>query len=95
MSTKQTTPPTSPPKSPAHGQKLKAMDFDSELLPFHVDLSGKVAAVTGGGGILCGHMCRVLAACGAKVRSNPASQLPRCCTAAGTRRSSAAEDLER
>lgn len=67
MSTKQTTPPTSPPKSPAHGQKLKAMDFDSELLPFHVDLSGKVAAVTGGGGILCGHMCRVLAACGAKV----------------------------
>ncbi len=36
-------------------------------LPFHVELDGKVAAVTGGGGILCGRMARALAACGARV----------------------------
>lgn len=36
-------------------------------LPFKVDLSGKVAAVTGGGGILCSEMAKALAACGAKV----------------------------
>jgi NAD(P)-dependent dehydrogenase (short-subunit alcohol dehydrogenase family) len=36
-------------------------------LPFTVDLSGKVAVVTGGGGVLCGEMSRALAACGAKV----------------------------
>ena len=32
-----------------------------------VDLTGKVAVVTGGGGILCGEMSRALAAAGAKV----------------------------
>jgi NAD(P)-dependent dehydrogenase (short-subunit alcohol dehydrogenase family) len=31
------------------------------------DLAGKVAAVTGGGGILCGAMCKALAAQGARV----------------------------
>ncbi len=31
------------------------------------DLTGKVAVVTGGGGVLCGAFCRALAACGAKV----------------------------
>ncbi len=36
-------------------------------LPFHVDLSGKVALVTGGSGVLCSQFCRALAACGAKV----------------------------
>ena len=36
-------------------------------LPFSVDLSGKVAVVTGAGGVLCSDMARVLAACGAKV----------------------------
>jgi NAD(P)-dependent dehydrogenase (short-subunit alcohol dehydrogenase family) len=36
-------------------------------LPFHVDLSGKVALVTGGSGALCSQFCRALAACGAKV----------------------------
>jgi NAD(P)-dependent dehydrogenase (short-subunit alcohol dehydrogenase family) len=36
-------------------------------LPFKVDLSGKVALVTGGGGVLCSTMSRALAACGAKV----------------------------
>ncbi len=36
-------------------------------VPFHVDLNGKVAAVTGGGGILCGVMSKALAECGAKV----------------------------
>ena len=36
-------------------------------LPFEVDLTGKVAVVTGGGGVLCGEMAKALAACGAKV----------------------------
>jgi len=36
-------------------------------LPFHVDLSGMVALVTGGSGVLCSQFCRALAACGAKV----------------------------
>lgn len=36
-------------------------------LPFHVDLSGKVALVTGGSGVLCSQFCRALAACGGKV----------------------------
>src|SRR5210317_353039 len=36
-------------------------------LPFTPDLSGKVAAVTGGGGILCSQMAIALAQCGAKV----------------------------
>ena len=36
-------------------------------LPFKTDLSGKVAVVTGAGGILCGCMAKALAACGAKV----------------------------
>jgi len=31
------------------------------------DLTGKVAVVTGGGGVLCGAFCKALAACGAKV----------------------------
>jgi NAD(P)-dependent dehydrogenase (short-subunit alcohol dehydrogenase family) len=34
---------------------------------FHVDLSGKVAVVTGGGGVLCTQLASTLAACGAKV----------------------------
>jgi NAD(P)-dependent dehydrogenase (short-subunit alcohol dehydrogenase family) len=36
-------------------------------VPFKVDLQGKVAVVTGGGGILCGIMAKALAECGAKV----------------------------
>ncbi|MDD5697636.1 MAG: SDR family oxidoreductase [Victivallaceae bacterium] len=36
-------------------------------VPFKIDLSGKVAVVTGGGGILCGVMAKALAECGAKV----------------------------
>ncbi len=36
-------------------------------LPFNIDLSGKVAAVTGAGGIICGEFARALAECGAKV----------------------------
>ena len=36
-------------------------------VPFQIDLAGKVAAVTGGGGVLCGCMARALAECGAKV----------------------------
>ena len=36
-------------------------------LPLNVDLSGKVAVVTGGGGILCSMMGKALALSGAKV----------------------------
>lgn len=36
-------------------------------LPFSVDLTDKVAVVTGAGGILCSDFARVLAKCGAKV----------------------------
>ena len=36
-------------------------------IPFHVDLSGRVALVTGGNGGIGGMFCRALAACGAKV----------------------------
>lgn len=36
-------------------------------VPFKADLSGEVAVVTGGGGVLCGAMARALAECGAAV----------------------------
>ena len=36
-------------------------------VPFKIDLNGKTAVVTGGGGILCSSMAETLAACGAKV----------------------------
>ena len=36
-------------------------------VPLKVDLSGKIAAITGGGGVLCGCMAKALGACGAKV----------------------------
>ena len=36
-------------------------------IPFHVDLSNKVVAVTGAGGVICSEFARALAACGAKV----------------------------
>ncbi len=36
-------------------------------LPFAVDLAGKVAVVTGAGGVLCSGFARALAACGAKL----------------------------
>jgi len=36
-------------------------------VPFKIDLAGKVAVVTGGGGILCSVMAEALAECGAKV----------------------------
>jgi NAD(P)-dependent dehydrogenase (short-subunit alcohol dehydrogenase family) len=36
-------------------------------LPFKVDLSGKVAIVTGAAGIICSNFAKVLAECGAKV----------------------------
>lgn len=37
------------------------------FLPFKVDLTDKVAVVTGGAGVLCGQFVDALAACGAKV----------------------------
>ncbi len=36
-------------------------------VPFKVNLQGKTAVVTGGGGVLCGCMARALAECGASV----------------------------
>ncbi|MDR1194834.1 MAG: SDR family oxidoreductase [Peptococcaceae bacterium] len=36
-------------------------------LPFKPDFNGKVAVVTGGGGVLCAMFAKALAACGAKV----------------------------
>ncbi len=36
-------------------------------VPLRIDLKGKVAVVTGGGGVLCGCMARALAECGARV----------------------------
>ena len=36
-------------------------------VPFKVDLSKKVIAITGAGGIICGEFARALSACGAKV----------------------------
>ena len=36
-------------------------------LPFKVDLSDKVCAITGAGGVICGEFARALASCGAKV----------------------------
>lgn len=36
-------------------------------VPLKIDLKGKVAVVTGGGGMLCGAMAEALGACGAKV----------------------------
>lgn len=37
------------------------------MVPFKVDLTNKVAAVTGGGGVLCSAFCEALAECGAKI----------------------------
>ena len=36
-------------------------------LPFKVDLSNQVVAITGAGGIICGEFAKALAECGAKV----------------------------
>lgn len=36
-------------------------------LPFQIDLSGKVAVITGAGGVLCSMFAKVVAKCGAKV----------------------------
>lgn len=36
-------------------------------LPFNIDLKGKTAVITGGGGVLCGAFAKALAKCGANV----------------------------
>ncbi len=38
-----------------------------DLLPINVDLSGKVAVITGAGGVICSELARAFAASGAKV----------------------------
>lgn len=45
-------------------------------VPFKVDLSGKVAVVTGGGGVLGAYFCKALAECGAKVAVMDLNQEP-------------------
>ena len=37
------------------------------MVPFQVDLKGKTAVVTGGGGVLCAAFSKALAECGARV----------------------------
>ena len=36
-------------------------------LPFKINLENKVCVVTGAGGVICSHLARALAQCGAKV----------------------------
>ena len=57
-------------------------------IPFRTDLSGKTVVVTGGGGVLCGHMARTVAECGAKVavldlRESAAEQVAKSIVEAG------------
>ena len=37
------------------------------MLPFKIDLTGKTAVITGGGGVLCSEFARALAECGANI----------------------------
>src|SRR3954453_11899452 len=48
-------------RGPRHARRLLMS------VPFKVDLSGKVAVVTGGTGVLCSAMARALGECGAGV----------------------------
>ena len=45
-------------------------------VPFKVDLTGKVAVVTGGGGVLGSYFAKALAECGAKVAILDLNQEP-------------------
>ena len=36
-------------------------------LPFNIDLKDKVVVVTGAGGVICSHLAKAVAECGAKV----------------------------
>ena len=36
-------------------------------LPFEIDLNGKVAVITGAGGVLCSEFAKAIAECGAAV----------------------------
>lgn len=58
------------------------------MVPFKIDLNGKTAVVTGGGGVLCGAFAKALAECGAKVavldlRKDAADAVAQAITAAG------------
>ena len=67
--------PASPPISRAKPTKIstirksllrKDMEINMKL-PFQIDIAGKIALVTGGGGVLGSEFAKALAACGAKV----------------------------
>jgi NAD(P)-dependent dehydrogenase (short-subunit alcohol dehydrogenase family) len=53
-------------KQPDHSARI-IMTATTTKAPLNVNLKGKVAVVTGGGGVLCSAMAEALAACGAKV----------------------------
>ena len=36
-------------------------------LPFNIDLNDKVVVITGAGGVICSHLAKAIAKCGAKV----------------------------
>ncbi len=51
-----------------HPKRYKAYKTEvKKELPIQIDLTGKVAVVTGAGGALCGAFSEALAQCGAKV----------------------------
>ena len=43
------------------------MEQQKPSMPYGIDLSGKVAVITGGGGVLCGSFAEALAQCGARI----------------------------
>ena len=47
--------------------KTSSMRYKIMKLPFQIDLNGKVAVVTGAGGVLMSEFAKALAACGARV----------------------------
>lgn len=58
------------------------------MVPLHIDLKGKTAVVTGGGGVLCSAFSKALAECGAKVavldlRQEAAAEVAQRITSAG------------
>ncbi len=55
------------PLAPRAAGERPTLEFAQGSIEKMSDLAGKVAAVTGGGGILCGAMCKALASQGAKV----------------------------
>ena len=65
----------------SRSKKLEKINnnFEEEIkmtVPFKVDLTDKVAVVTGGGGVLGSYFAKALAECGAKVAIMDLNQEP-------------------